>query len=352
MGVCWFDLLLAKNLDLTVLVTHDLRRIRAVMMASTGQGIYTILEHIHALRGFETAFHQATGLHLQLRPLPPQAQALLIEPEDNPLCLLACSTVTGRALCHKLQSNLRRRFAVETRTQKMSCLAGLVVIAVPVVVSGQHVSNLQTCRLFLRPPDSADIARFAELLEGWGVSSDVETLKRHFASIPVASPKQLDAILHLLGLYADHLGDLATRRLLAEQQGRPSPLTQVLAFVRENQTTRLHLRDVAEKANLSPYYFCKLFRKTMGMTFMDYLTRLRMENAKDLLLNPHTPVGEVAVAAGFGSIPHFNRAFKRYTGLTPTLYRAQYTGAARSRSSPPKRSSPGNPNLGRKYRPV
>lgn len=306
--------------------------------------MFAILEKIHAVRGFETAFRQATGLTLRLQALPTQANALLLEPDENPLCVLACGTPPGRTLCYKVQGDIRRRFEQETKTQKVSCLAGLVVIAVPVQVCGQHVASLQTCRIFLRPPQPEDIVRFADLVAGWGAKPDLEVLKKDFASIPVVTAKQLDAVLKLLGIYADHLGDLAGRQLLAERHGRPSPLAQVLAFVQENQTARLHLRDVAEKANLSPYYFCKLFRKTMGMTFTDYLTRLRMENAKDLLLNPHTPVGEVAVAAGFGSIPHFNRAFKRYTGLTPTLYRSKHSGDARPASPAPADS----PNLARK----
>jgi len=51
-----------------------------------------------------------------------------------------------------------------------------------------------------------------------------------------------------------------------------------------------------------------------------------LERAKDLLLNPTLSVGEVATAVGFGSIPHFNRSFKKYTGMTPTAYRASRVG--------------------------
>lgn len=302
------------------------------MSASTGHGLFAILEQIHAVRGFETAFRQATGLTLRLQPLPTQANALLLEPDENPLCMLACHTPGGRALCHQMQGDMRHRFEQQTAAQKVSCLAGLVVIAVPVQVCGRHIASLQTCRIFLRPPQPEDVARFADLLTGWGANPDIEVLRKNFASIPVVTSRQLDAVLKLLGIYADDLGEMAGRRLLAERRGRPSPLAEVLTFVRENQTARLHLRDVAEKANLSPYYFCKLFRKTMGMTFTDYLTRLRLENAKDLLLNQHTPVGEVAVAAGFGSIPHFNRAFKRYTSMTPTCYRIKHAGTAQPAS--------------------
>lgn len=296
------------------------------MSASTGNSAFAILEQVHAARGFEAAFRQASGLTLHLRPAPRQARALFLEPDENPLCLLACSTPAGRALCHKIQGNMRQAFERSARPQQVPCLAGLTVLAVPVKVCGEHMGTLQTCRIFLRPPQTEDINRFADLLLRWGACPMRRQLEEHFAGIPVLSPQQLDAIVKLLGIYAEHLEDLASRSLLTARRGRPTGFAQALAYMREHQNERLPLREVAEKANLSPYYYCKLFRKTMGMTFTDYLTRLRLERAKELLLGQSLAVGDVAFASGFGSIPHFNRAFKRYTGLTPTLYRTARVG--------------------------
>lgn len=296
------------------------------MSASLGQGTFAILEQIHAVRGFEAAFRQATGLTLLLRPVPRQGNTLLLEPDENPLCALACSTAAGRALCHKVQGDIRHGFEQSATAQKVPCLAGLTVVAMPVIVCGDHVGTLQTCRILCQKPTPEHVRNYAALVARWGGQPRLEQLRKDFASIPVVSPTQLDAVMQLLGMYAEHLGDLAGRRLLAEQHGQPSAIAQALAYVREHKAERLPLRTVAAHAQLSPFYFCKLFRKTMGMTFTDYVTRLRLETAKDLLLSHSTPVSEVAQISGFGSIPHFNRAFKRYTGLTPTLYRVSRSG--------------------------
>jgi AraC-like DNA-binding protein len=296
------------------------------MSAFTGQGTFAVLEQIHAVRGFETAFYQASHLTLHLRPLPTQANALLFDLDENPLCLLACGTVAGRSLCHRVQGEIRHGFEQRLCAQLVPCLAGLMVIAVPVLVCGEHAATLQTCRVLQQTPKPKDVQRFADLLTSWGCKPDLGQLERDFASLPVVTRQQLDAIVKLLGIYAEHLGDLASRRILAERRGRPTPLAQALTFVRDHQNERIHLREVAERVNLSPFYFCKLFHKTMGMTFTDYLVRLRLERAKDMLLGRNTRVSDIAFAAGFGSIPHFNRAFKRYTGLTPTLYRNNHVG--------------------------
>ena len=81
------------------------------------------------------------------------------------------------------------------------------------------------------------------------------------------------------------------------------------------------LAEVAQQAHVSPFYFCKLFKKSTGMTFTEFLARIRIEKAKSLLMDPLTRVSEVVYAAGFGSIPQFNSLFKRYVGMPPRQYR-------------------------------
>ena len=60
------------------------------------------------------------------------------------------------------------------------------------------------------------------------------------------------------------------------------------------------------------------------MTFTDYLSRVRVEKAKNLLQNPHLRVSEIAFETGFDSISQFNRSFKRITGLAPTQFRSEF----------------------------
>ena len=67
--------------------------------------------------------------------------------------------------------------------------------------------------------------------------------------------------------------------------------------------------------------------KATGINFTDYLSRVRIEKAKNLLLNPNTRVSEVAYAVGFQSLTHFNRVFKKILGQSPTEYRSQLLGA-------------------------
>jgi len=73
--------------------------------------------------------------------------------------------------------------------------------------------------------------------------------------------------------------------------------------------------------HLSTFYFCKMFKKATGLTFTDYLGRVRVEKAKSLLLNPNLRISEIAYAVGFQSLTHFNRVFRELTGRSPTNFR-------------------------------
>ena len=69
---------------------------------------------------------------------------------------------------------------------------------------------------------------------------------------------------------------------------------------------------------------CRLshrFHEVLGITFRDYLLRVRLERAKVLLANGHASITEVAQNVGFGDLPRFDKVFKRYTGVTLSAYR-------------------------------
>ncbi len=92
-------------------------------------------------------------------------------------------------------------------------------------------------------------------------------------------------------------------------------------FIEEHQDEDISLPDVAKSVNTSTFYFCKMFKKATGINFTEYLSRVRVEKAKNLLMNPNSRVSEVAYRVGFQSLTHFNRVFRKITGQSPTEFR-------------------------------
>ena len=81
------------------------------------------------------------------------------------------------------------------------------------------------------------------------------------------------------------------------------------------------LDSISDILNINSSYFSMVFKKSVGVNFVDYLTELRINAAKDLLKDPFLTMAEVASMVGYESPNYFTRVFKKNTGLTPTEYR-------------------------------
>ena len=81
-----------------------------------------------------------------------------------------------------------------------------------------------------------------------------------------------------------------------------------------------NLDVVATHANISPCYFSVLFKKEVGSTFIEYLTNLRINKAKDLLAQGNLRNYEISYHVGYDNPTYFSTLFKRYTGMSPTAY--------------------------------
>jgi AraC-like DNA-binding protein len=89
---------------------------------------------------------------------------------------------------------------------------------------------------------------------------------------------------------------------------------------------RLTLADLAGAVHLHPTYFATLFRRATGEPPLRYVTRYRLQRARDLLLASDYPLGEIARRTGFYDAPHLSRAFAASEGVPPGHYRRQRAG--------------------------
>jgi len=130
-------------------------------------------------------------------------------------------------------------------------------------------------------------------------------------------------MVKLLQIFAQHLSMISNQVVVQQANAEPPIITRAKEFIKHNQTEDISLGQVAKAVNTSTFYFCKMFKKVTGINFTDYVSRQRIESAKNLLLNPNLRVSEIAYEVGFQSLTHFNRVFKKIIGQSPTEYRSQ-----------------------------
>lgn len=106
-------------------------------------------------------------------------------------------------------------------------------------------------------------------------------------------------------------------------------ITPVLAYIKENYNRQIPLSEIAGIAMLQPKYFCRFFRKCMGMTFLEYQNELRLSHIYEDLINTDSPISLILDKHGFTNYKLFRKIFREHFQCTPTElrknnYRALY----------------------------
>lgn len=118
----------------------------------------------------------------------------------------------------------------------------------------------------------------------------------------------------------------AARELAAQAAARltgmrSQVIKRALEYINRHYAHPISLHDVASSVGLSSCYFSYLFKKEVGQKFIDYLTHLRMEKAKELLLTTNSSVAEVAHRVGYHDPNYFSKVFKNLTGFPPKHFK-------------------------------
>lgn len=150
------------------------------------------------------------------------------------------------------------------------------------------------------------------------------TLKDELESNKIGSDLLIDSLkttlaIHLLRKYC------ATKpKLSSYGDGLSKPkLRQVTEYINEHLDRDLKIIELAAIAQISPYHFIRLFRKTTGKTPHKYILQQRIEKAKYLLQHGKISISETAAMVGFCDQSHLTKYFKHSTGMTPRQYIAR-----------------------------
>jgi AraC-like DNA-binding protein/ligand-binding sensor protein len=296
--------------------------------AQESRALVAQLQRSQIYRDYEQAFRETTGLPISLRSIEAFDLPHHGDSKENPFCALMAQTNHSCAACLQLQRKVEEQAKLKPKTLK--CFAGLCDSAVPVRVGENLIGFLQTGQILLHTPEKKEFTKTTQQLVKWGVEVDLKRLEEAYFQTRVLTRKQYESILRLLTIFAQHLSTLSNQLMVTAETEESPAMAKARIFIAERHAEEISLAQVAGAVNMSAFYFCKVFKKATGMTFTDYLARVRVEKIKNLLLNPHKRVSEAAYEAGFQSLSQFNRVFRRITGEAPSAYRERLHGAGRS----------------------
>jgi AraC-like DNA-binding protein len=275
-------------------------------------------------RDYQRAFSETTGLPVALRAVESWQLPYHGRRQENQFCALVAQRSSACANCLQVQQRLVEQ--AQAGVQSLTCPFGLRETAIPVRVGEVVIGYLQTGQMFARRPLPGQFERVLRLARRWGMpESRVELRKAYFGG-RVVGDRQHEYVVKLLSIFAEHLSLVSNQLVVSQQNDEPPVIRRAKEYISAHQGEELRLTGVARAVNTSPFYFCKMFKKATGLNFTDYVSRVRIEKAKNLLLNRNLRVSEIAYEVGFQSLTHFNRVFKKVLGVPPTQYRARLPG--------------------------
>jgi AraC-like DNA-binding protein len=288
------------------------------------------LRRSKVFRSYEQVFSEATGLPLTLRPVDYWQLEHQGKKHQNPFCAMLAERPATLAVCLQAHQDIIDHTGLIPHT--VTCPFGLTETAVPIKLGTQIIGYLRIGQVLRHTPLKSESTKVSRHLERCGVRFAGE-VRKAWKKTPLIPPDKYTATVRLLIFFAEQLCALANQLVLEQQNAEPPLVLKARDYIEKHKTEEISLADVAKAAGASVFHFCKVFHKATGLKFTDYVARVRLEDARNRLLNPNLRVSEIAYDVGFQSLTQFNRTFKRVFQQSPSEFRARLS--SRNRTAKP-----------------
>ena len=181
------------------------------------------------------------------------------------------------------------------------------------LVAANYADDLMNMRLKV-----LEFALFAEHLayESGGMTYEFRAREDYLPTIMAIS--DLDTLKKWFG---DKIGTATHNVSCKATEKSMSVVETAKEYIQNNYSKDISLDDVSRTVNISPYYFSKIFKEETGEGFVEYLTGIRIEKAKELLNTTEYSIKEICSMVGYADPNYFSRSFKKNVGVTPTEYK-------------------------------
>jgi AraC-like DNA-binding protein len=283
------------------------------------KALYLKLKELPELQRFQQDFELLGGMRLAFV----DDLGLGIESAEggSPMCAAMRESGAGCTMCARTRHALLAQ--ATNHPAAMACDAGLMEVAIPVNISGIRAGYFLFFGFASASPNAAAAQRVRHLLRHHGIEMDAAGIETLLSRAPIA-PQELAAVYQRMAQLAIHQIALRiTDQLVDAEVTMPPAVTKACGFIRAHALgDDLNLGVVARHCAISEGHLSRIFHRATGLTFREYLTQVRVEHAKALLLRGSQSVTEIAYDSGFQSLSQFHRAFLKAHGTSPGKLRA------------------------------
>lgn len=121
--------------------------------------------------------------------------------------------------------------------------------------------------------------------------------------------------------FLDKINTLCRNKVSKNKEQSTDVIERAEIYINNYYNKAISLDDVSREVDISPYYFSKIFKEETGVNFIDYLTKVRIDKAKELLLSSDLSMKVICWKIGYSDPNYFSRSFKKMVGVTPTEYK-------------------------------
>lgn len=278
------------------------------------------LDDIISLEDFESsllAIAKATEINLCVIDIT--GKTLIWPVNDSLFCSKARKNDEIRDTCLKCVTHAALESARQRRTMFYKCPCGLIDFTLPIYYKDEVLGAI--CGGQIKANGSEDFLNYTYK----EMPLEDERLKSLYEAMPDVNSDKLPNISDILTKFTDRLtkfGDFtdSAPHIESRTYGHHK-LRLALKYIESNYNKNISLKDLSELCCISQSYFSRLFSTTMRISLSKYITKIRIEKAKQLLVDPSKKILAVAYEIGYNDTAYFNRKFKEITKMTPSEYR-------------------------------
>ena len=274
------------------------------------------MDHLRTIKNYILFLKSECNLYVSLHPKGNEALITLSDLitfniHDNPYCVF----VKGFADAKKHCVDRQKKVCAKCKEGSFSgtCFAGVREFVYPLTNGNEFLGFISVSGY---KTDSAEsyIKRTSRKY-----SIPEKKLAEAYASLrdDIPEKERIDTLI----LPLCNMLELAYVRTAEVPANEKDPIERILRYMMRNHAQNITLEQICEHFCFSRSYISHSFKKKTGKSFREYLTSIRLEDAKSLLLYSNLNITEISFAVGFENSNYFSNVFKEHTGLSPTQYR-------------------------------